>query len=153
MKYWKAVCSSCGEVNIAQKSKPTSCKEKVRTGARSIRRCGNELSGLENITAQVEAAKACEAEKAAALLASAEPQPLWTKDVIAEFDRIVNGVSSRSQLTRIDSRLVLEKFIATHGKFKCDAMFAHLEAGGAKEDGPITLVEHCVRNQLPLVLA
>ncbi|MDY7069630.1 hypothetical protein PsexTeo8_61600 (plasmid) [Pseudomonas extremaustralis] len=29
MKYWIAMGSSCGSVKVAQKSKPTSCKEQV----------------------------------------------------------------------------------------------------------------------------
>lgn len=62
MKYWIAVCSSCGSVKIPQKSKPTSCKEQIRTGERSIRRCGNELTDLQDVTAKVEAAKAAQAQ-------------------------------------------------------------------------------------------
>lgn len=53
MKYWKAHCPSCGEVKIKQKTKPTTCKEQMRTGPRSIRRCGSDLRGLQDITAQV----------------------------------------------------------------------------------------------------
>lgn len=64
MKYWIAVCSSCGSVKVAQKSKPTSCKEQIRTGERSIRRCGNELTDHQDITAKVEAAKAAQAQTA-----------------------------------------------------------------------------------------
>lgn len=61
MKYWHATCSSCGTVKIAQKSKPTSCKTEIRTGPRSIRRCGNPLIDHQNVTAQVEAAAAAKA--------------------------------------------------------------------------------------------
>jgi hypothetical protein len=57
VKYWIAVCGSCGAVKVAQKSKPTSCKEEIRTGERSIRRCGNELTDHQDVTAKVEAAK------------------------------------------------------------------------------------------------
>lgn len=56
MKHWKAVCSSCGTVEIAQKSKPTTCKEKKRTGERSIRLCANVLTDHQNVTKQVDAA-------------------------------------------------------------------------------------------------
>ncbi len=66
-----------------------------------------------------------------------EQKPLWTKDEIVEFDDLVDGVSSPNQLERIDCRMRLNKFASTHGKEKCDAMFAHLEDGGAKEDGPL----------------
>lgn len=30
----------------------------------------------------------------------------------------------------------INKFIFKHGKTTCDAMFAQLEAGGKKDDGP-----------------
>ncbi len=66
-----------------------------------------------------------------------EQKTLWTKDEIVEFDDLVDGVSSPSQLDRIDSRMRLSKFVSTHGQAKCDAMFAHLEKGGLKEDGPL----------------
>lgn len=64
-------------------------------------------------------------------------KPHWTKAEIVEFDDLVDGVSSLHQLERIDCRLRLDEFVKAHGKAKCDAMFAHLEAGGAKEDGPL----------------
>ncbi|HEE9763791.1 MULTISPECIES: hypothetical protein [Pseudomonas] len=64
MKYWIAQCESCGTVKRAQKSKPTSCTEEIRTGERSIRRCGNELTNHQDITAKVEAAKAAQAHAA-----------------------------------------------------------------------------------------
>lgn len=62
MKYWIAQCSSCGSVKVAQKSKPMSCKEEIRTGERSIRRCGNELTEHQDVTEKVEAAKAAQAQ-------------------------------------------------------------------------------------------
>lgn len=62
----------------------------------------------------------------------------WTKAEITEFDKLVDSVSSRDQLTRINARIDMDAFIAKHGKGKCDAMFAHLEAGGEYQDGPIT---------------
>ncbi|HGM4435005.1 TPA: hypothetical protein ACKPIN_003507 [Pseudomonas aeruginosa] len=64
MKYWIAQCPTCGAVKVAQKSKPISCKEQVRTGERSIRRCGNELTDHQDVTAKVEAAKAAQAQAA-----------------------------------------------------------------------------------------
>lgn len=60
MKYWIAQCASCGTVKRAQKSKPSNCTEQIRTGERSIRRCGNELTDQQDITAQVKAAKAAQ---------------------------------------------------------------------------------------------
>lgn len=66
---------------------------------------------------------------------------MWTKAEIVEFDLLVDQQSSRDQVKRIEARMSMNSFIAKHGKSKCDAMFAHLEAGGKKEDGPL-LDEH-----------
>lgn len=54
-------------------------------------------------------------------------QPTWTKEELKQFDKLVDLVSSRNQLTRIAARLDMDKFIKEHGKEKCDAMWAHLE--------------------------
>ncbi|ELQ8317587.1 TPA: hypothetical protein L6A34_31420 [Pseudomonas aeruginosa] len=62
---------------------------------------------------------------------------MWTKTEITEFDKLVDAVSSRDQVKRIEARMDMSSFVAKHGKEKCDAMFAHLEAGGNKEDGPV----------------
>lgn len=64
-------------------------------------------------------------------------KPRWTKQDITAFDRLVDGTSSRDQVKRIKSRLDLSTFVESHGREKCDAMFAHLEAGGARVDGPL----------------
>jgi len=53
LKHWVAECSSCGQVNLRQKCKPSSCKELVRTGPRSTRRCANVLTDQRDVTAQV----------------------------------------------------------------------------------------------------
>jgi len=55
----------------------------------------------------------------------------WTKEEIQEFDRLVEMTSSRHQLTRITGRMDMATFIIKHGKEKCDAMWEHLENGGA----------------------
>lgn len=55
-KIWNAVCSSCGDVTITQKSMPSYCKEQIRTGVRSIRRCGNELKEQQATAASAEPA-------------------------------------------------------------------------------------------------
>lgn len=39
---------------------PTSCKEQVRTGERSILRCGNELTAQQDVPAKGVAAKAAQ---------------------------------------------------------------------------------------------
>lgn len=54
--------------------------------------------------------------------------PTWTEEELREFDRLVDDVSSRNQLTRIDARLKMTAFVEEHGKEKCDAMFAYLES-------------------------
>lgn len=58
----------------------------------------------------------------------------WTKQEITEFDELVEAVSSKSQMARIHGRLDMNAFLLLHGKDKCDAMHAHLEAGGNKAD-------------------
>lgn len=58
----------------------------------------------------------------------------WTASEITEFDSLVDDVSSASQLARISARMRMREFVDKHGKEKCDAMFAHLEAGGDKSD-------------------
>jgi hypothetical protein len=54
----------------------------------------------------------------------------WTEGELREFDELVDMVSDRHQVTRISGRLQMDEFIKKHGKDKCDAMFAHLEARG-----------------------
>lgn len=46
-KRWSAWCSSCGQVEILQKTKPTSCKNVFSVGAASTRLCGNRLEHQE----------------------------------------------------------------------------------------------------------
>lgn len=53
----------------------------------------------------------------------------WTEEELREFDSLVDGVSSRSNLERIAARIDMNKFVEQHGKEKCDAMFAFLEGG------------------------
>lgn len=52
----------------------------------------------------------------------------WTPEELTEFDRLIDLQSSRDQIRRICARIDLHAFIATHGKEKCDAMWAHLQA-------------------------
>ena len=52
--------------------------------------------------------------------------PTWTKEELAEFDSLINAVSSSDQMERIIARLDMPKFIEKHGKARCDAMYAHL---------------------------
>ncbi|HJV75387.1 MAG TPA: hypothetical protein VJ654_14265 [Noviherbaspirillum sp.] len=51
-----------------------------------------------------------------------------TTEELCEFDRLIDMAESENQLDRIAGRIDLRKFVAKHGKEKCDAMFAHLEA-------------------------
>lgn len=68
-------------------------------------------------------------------------KPVWTKDEIRQFDRLVDQQESRDQVLRISGRLQLRAFVKLHGQPKCDAMFAQLEADGKKEDGPLVEVQ------------
>lgn len=63
------------------------------------------------------------------------PAITWTAQEIVEFDNLVDAVTSPNQLARITARLDMGKFVQLHGKPKCDAMFAHLEAGGEPVSG------------------
>jgi hypothetical protein len=56
----------------------------------------------------------------------------WADEELAEFDSLIDMLSSRDQLERISGRLAMSKFVAQHGKEKCDAMFAYLESKGKK---------------------
>lgn len=60
-----------------------------------------------------------------------EQKITWTKAELKEFDELCDATISAHQVTRISGRMEMNKFIARHGKEKCDAMWAHLE-GGAK---------------------
>ena len=58
----------------------------------------------------------------------------FTRQELAEFDRITADASDRNQVARISGRLELSKFIAKHGKEKCDAMYqAIIDAENAKK--------------------
>ncbi len=59
----------------------------------------------------------------------------WTEEEIVEFDGLVDDISSQLQMVRIAARMDMTKFVQEHGKEKCDAMFAHLEAGGDRVAG------------------
>lgn len=41
-----------------------------------------------------------------------------------EFNRLVDNVSSRDQMTRISARLRFTRFVEEHGKEACDHAFA-----------------------------
>lgn len=51
----------------------------------------------------------------------------YTPALLKEFDRLTMKLSSRDQIERIDARTAMPKFIETHGKDVCDAMFAELQ--------------------------
>lgn len=44
---WKAVCPTCGQVEILQNTKPTSCKTEIAVSAVNTRRCGGRLTQQE----------------------------------------------------------------------------------------------------------
>lgn len=56
----------------------------------------------------------------------------WLKSEIKEFDRLIDKSESRDQAERVSGRFELRAFIAKHGKEKCDAMWAYMEANGGK---------------------
>ncbi len=57
----------------------------------------------------------------------------WTAKELAEFEALIDRVSSRNQMTRITARITdMPAFIAKHGKEKCDAMWAHLQERDGK---------------------
>lgn len=60
-------------------------------------------------------------------------QPKWTPEELKEFDRLIDMTSSRDQVQRISGRMDMRKFVDKHGKEKCDAIWAHLEATGAQQ--------------------
>jgi hypothetical protein len=47
-----------------------------------------------------------------------------TKAQAKKFNELVDGTGSYDQMTRIRSRLALEKFVREHGKEACDEEFA-----------------------------
>lgn len=57
----------------------------------------------------------------------------WTKEELAEFDELLEMTSSIHQMSRINARIDMPKFIKKHGKEKCDAMWAHLQAIDSKK--------------------
>lgn len=52
--------------------------------------------------------------------------PAFTKAELKDFDLLTARTGSRDQVTRILARSQLKAFVASHGKEKCDAMFAEL---------------------------
>lgn len=52
----------------------------------------------------------------------------WTSEELREFDEAIDNSEDLHQVTRIAGRLAIKRIIAEHGREKCDAMFAHLEA-------------------------
>ncbi|WP_316173549.1 MULTISPECIES: hypothetical protein [unclassified Bradyrhizobium] len=56
----------------------------------------------------------------------------YTPEELAEFDRLTREMSSTDQVTRIMGRLHTSKFGSSHGKAKCDAMFAELKRREAR---------------------
>lgn len=50
----------------------------------------------------------------------------YTPEELSEFDLLLTMTESQNQLTRIEGRGRLKKFIEKHSKEKCDVMFAKL---------------------------
>jgi hypothetical protein len=51
----------------------------------------------------------------------------YTEADLREFRRLVLMTESRNQMSRINARFEMPKFIEKHGKEKCDAMFEILK--------------------------
>jgi hypothetical protein len=60
----------------------------------------------------------------------------WTPEELAEFDRLIDEVSSPNQAIRSSARMRQNRFVNEHGKEKCDAMWAHLQEREAKASEP-----------------
>lgn len=58
----------------------------------------------------------------------------YTKEELAEFNRLTNKLSSLNQMHRIEARLDMPKFVEKHGKEKCDAMFVELQRKDANRN-------------------
>lgn len=52
----------------------------------------------------------------------------YTAEEFEEFKRLYMATGSHDNLTRIHARLNMRKFSDTHGRDKCDAMYAKIEA-------------------------
>ena len=57
----------------------------------------------------------------------------WTKAELDRFDRLTRKMSSLKQMDRIMARLEIKRFVESHGKAKCDAMFAALKKRDARK--------------------
>ena len=57
--------------------------------------------------------------------------PHWTPAELDTFNRLVRLTGSLRQMDRINGRIDMKNFVTKHGKEKCDAMFAELQARGA----------------------
>jgi hypothetical protein len=55
-------------------------------------------------------------------------KPTFTEDELKEFDALTWRMGSRDQVARISARMDMNKFVKTHGKEKCDAMWAVLSS-------------------------
>lgn len=55
-----------------------------------------------------------------------EDTAVWGKAELTEFDRLTHEKSSHDQVVRIAGRMDMSKFVAVHGKEKCDSMWAFL---------------------------
>jgi hypothetical protein len=54
------------------------------------------------------------------------PRSKWT-DLEKEFDKLIDMSESRDQVTRIDGRYRLNRFVEQHGKEACDAMWERIK--------------------------
>lgn len=50
----------------------------------------------------------------------------WQPEDLSEFDALTLRLSSLRQMDRIEARFDIKRFVAKHGKEKCDEMYAEL---------------------------
>lgn len=55
----------------------------------------------------------------------------FTEAEFSQFERLSRQVASRDPVARLNGRISLKTFIETHGKPKCDAMWARICASEA----------------------
>ena len=51
----------------------------------------------------------------------------YTPELLTQFDSLTQKLSSRNQIARIEARLDIKQFVATHGEDVCDEMFVVLK--------------------------
>ncbi|WP_313453427.1 hypothetical protein [Stutzerimonas nitrititolerans] len=64
------------------------------------------------------------------------PAPLWKAADITRFDKLLQQLEYPNAHVQEQARQAMGVFTMQHGRSKCGAMAAHLDAGGGLVDGP-----------------